>query len=124
MGAFCGAGSGMGDGGLTGGDVRGSMKRRLRRYVRPSSVCTRYDLGVLLGVMTWAGVHLSSFESWTWILSPGCSEGNWCAVRSWYIFCVSLCLLPSGDDFGGIDGHGSQVFGSRWQNGSELSAHQ
>ena len=88
MGAFCGAGSGMGDGGLTGGDVRGSMKRRLRRYVRPSSVCTRYDLGVLLGAMTWAGVHLSPFESWTWILSPGCSEGNWCAVRSWYIFCV------------------------------------
>ena len=47
MDAFCGVGSGLGDDGLTGGDVRGFMKRRLQQYVRPSSVCTWCDLGVL-----------------------------------------------------------------------------
>ena len=72
MGAFCGVGSGVGDGGLTGGDVRGSMKRWLRRYVRLSSVCTRYDFGVLLGEMTSAGVHLSPFESWIHNRSTSC----------------------------------------------------
>ena len=95
MDAFCDAGSGMGDGGLTGGDVCGLMKRRLWQYVRPSLVCTWYDLGVLLGAITLAGVHFPLFESWTWILSPGCSGGSWCAVQSWYIFSVvcACCLL-------------------------------
>lgn len=114
MDAFRDAGSGLGDGdrggaswrifpfsvlrsgGLTGGgDVLGFMKRRLRRYDRPSSVCTWYDLGVLLGAVTWAGVHLSPFESWTWTLLPGFSGGRWCTVQSWYIFCVdcACCLL-------------------------------
>ena len=95
MDAFCGAGSDLGDGGLTGGNVLGFMKRRLCQNVCLSSVCTQYDLGVLLGVMTLAGVHLSHLESWAWSLSPGCNGGSWCAVRSWYIFCLvcACCLL-------------------------------
>ena len=55
--------------------------------------------------------------AWVSVVAAGaqCGHGT---------FSVLSALLSSDDDFTRVDSHRLQVFASRWQDGSELSAHQ